>query len=106
MIMLSSFQIKLFLFAAVALFISGIYLVIVTRNTIRTLLGIELITKGVTLLLILVGYISGNINLTQALVITVIIIEVVVIAIAAGIVLRIFRAHQELTTRNLRSMKG
>jgi len=106
MMILSSFQVKLFLFAIIALFTSGLYIMVITRNMIRKLLGIELITKAVTLLFIFTGYISGNINITQALVITVIIIEVVVVAIAAGIVLRLFRVQQSLSIRNLESEKG
>jgi NADH:ubiquinone oxidoreductase subunit K len=103
---LGPFQIKLFLIAIVALFIIGIYTIIATRNLIRTLLGLELTTKAVTLLFILIGFLSGRTGIAQALVITVIIIEVVVIAIAAGLVLGVFRHHHSLDTRNLRNMKG
>jgi NADH:ubiquinone oxidoreductase subunit K len=103
---LSPEQIKLFLIAIAALFTVGLYTVIVTRNLIRTLLGLELITKAVTLLFIFIGFLSGRTGVAQALIITVIIIEVVVIAVAAGLVIGVFRHHQSLSSRNLRNMKG
>jgi NADH:ubiquinone oxidoreductase subunit K len=99
-------QIKIFLIAIISLFTIGIYTIVVTRNLIRTLLGLELVTKAVTLLFILIGFLSGRTNIAQALIITVIIIEVVVIAIAAGIVLGVFRHHHSLDVRNLRKLKG
>lgn len=88
------------------LFIAGFYCIITTRNLIRTLLGLEILTKAVTLMLALAGYLTGATALSQALIITLIVVEVVVIAIAAGIVLNIFRHYNSLDTRNLRTLKG
>ena len=88
------------------LLVAGFYCIIVTRNSIRVLIGIELLSKAVTLMIILAGHVTGRTALAQALVITFIIIEVVVLAVAAGVVLGIFRRHNSLDTRNLRSMKG
>jgi len=90
----------------VMLFIIGLYCILVTRNLMRVLIGLEILTKAVTLLLIVVGYATGHIALAQALVITLIIIEVVVIAITAGVVLSVFRHTDSLDTRNLRDLKG
>jgi len=90
----------------VMLFIIGLYCILVTRNLMRVLIGLEILTKAVTLLLIVVGYATGHIALAQALVITLIIIEVIVIAITAGVVLSVFRHTDSLDTRNLRDLKG
>lgn len=88
------------------LFIAGLYCVIVTRNLMRTLIGLEILTKGVTLLLIVSGYAASHTALAQALVITLIVIEVVVIAIAAGVVLSVYRHTGSLDAGNLRNLKG
>ena len=88
------------------MFIAGFYCILVTRNMIRLMIGIELLTKAVTLLIITAGYVAGRIALTQALVITLIIIEVVIMAIMAGIILSIYRHNQSLDARRLNSLKG
>ena len=88
------------------IFVIGIYCIIVTHNLIRTLIGIELLAKAVTLFIIVAGYITGHAALAQSLVITFIIIEVVIIAVAAGIVINVARVNGNLDARNLRNLKG
>ena len=90
----------------VLLALAGIYCVVVTRNLIRVLIGMELMTKAVTLLLVLGGWASGRMALAQALVINLIVVEVVVIAVAAGIVVSLYRKNLSLDTRELRNLKG
>jgi multisubunit Na+/H+ antiporter MnhC subunit len=86
--------------------IAGIYCLVMTRNFIRVLIGLEIMTKAVTLLIIIAGYASGRLALAQAIVITLIVIEVVVISVAAGIVLSIFRLNGSLDIRKARNLKG
>lgn len=88
------------------LFAIGIYCILATYNLIRVLIGIEILIKAVTLLIIVCGYKSGNLALAQALVITIIVIEVVIITIAAGVVLGIHRHNNSLDARNIRKLKG
>ena len=88
------------------LFIIGFYCVVVTHNLIRTLIGLELITKAVTLLLVVIGFATDHMALMQSYIITLIIIEVVVIAVAAGIVVNVAKQTGSLDARNLREMKG
>jgi multisubunit Na+/H+ antiporter MnhC subunit len=93
-------------FFASLLFIAGFYYILATNNLIRVLIGVELLMKAVTLLLITVGYASGQTALMQSLVITLIVIEVVVIAVATGIVIGIHAHNKTLDTRKLRNLKG
>ena len=88
------------------LFIIGLYCVIVTHNAIRLLIGLEILTKAVTLSIIMAGYITGRPALGQALAITLIVIEVVVVAVAAGIVLGVFKHNRSLDLSALRQLKG
>jgi NADH-quinone oxidoreductase subunit K len=90
----------------VPLAIAGIYCLVMTRNFIRVLIGLELMTKAVTLLIVVAGYASGRLALAQALVITLIVVEVVVVSVAAGIVLGIYRLNGSLDIRKSRNMKG
>ncbi|MCX5701127.1 MAG: NADH-quinone oxidoreductase subunit K [Candidatus Omnitrophica bacterium] len=95
-----------FLVFVLMLLVIGIYCLFATLNLIRALIGVEILIKAVTLLLIVVGYITDHVALTQALVITLIVIEAVVMAVSVGVVLGIHTHKNSLDIRNIRNMKG
>ncbi len=97
---------SIFGFFIILLFIVGTYCLVVTRNILRAVIALEILIKAVTLLLIVVGYITGNVALAQSLVITVIVIEVVIVVIAGGIALSVFRHNDDLDVRRLQNLKG
>jgi NADH-quinone oxidoreductase subunit K len=86
--------------------IVGFYCVTTTRNLVRALIGMELLTKGVTLAIVLAGYVSGQEGLAQSLAITMIIIEVAVIVVAVSLVLGIYRKTAGIDTNSIREIKG
>jgi multisubunit Na+/H+ antiporter MnhC subunit len=92
--------------AVILLVTTGFYCIFMTFNLIRALIGIELLIKGVTLLIITVGYVSRHTALAQALVITLIVIEVVFIVVATGVVIGLQKHYDSLDIRNLRKLKG
>jgi NADH:ubiquinone oxidoreductase subunit K len=85
----------------VLLYVIGFYYLITTRNLIRILIALEVLTKGVTLTLIVVGKMTGQIATAQSMVITLIIIEVVILAIAAGIIIGVVRHTGSLDVRKI-----
>jgi NADH:ubiquinone oxidoreductase subunit K len=88
------------------LFVAGLYCVAFARNLIRTLIGMELMTKSVTLLLALAGAVTGRMALAEAFIITLIVLEVVAIAVAAGLVVGIFKHHGAARAGVLTDLKG
>ena len=92
--------------AIALLLVSALYCILISRNLIRILIGVELLTKAVTLLLIVAGAVTGSGGLAQAFVITLIVIEVVVIATAAGLVIGAFRRTDSLDARELQTLRG
>ncbi len=96
----------LFLTFVALLVVSGVYCFLVTYNLLRMLIGIEIMIKGVTLLVVIAGYLSGQMALAQSIVITVIVIEVVVMVVAAGIILGFFNIYDSLNVKNARNLKG
>ena len=86
--------------------IAGFYCLIMTRNIMRALIGAELLMKAITLLIIIAGHITGNMALAQSIVITLIVVEVVVIAVGCGIALSIFRYNDSLDSRKMSNLKG
>lgn len=86
--------------------IVGFYSVLVSNNLIRTLIGLEVLTKSVTLMIIVTGYMTRQMALAQALAITLIIIEVAMMVVAVGVVLCIFRHDQSIDADIVRNLKG
>ncbi|MGC4067816.1 MAG: NADH-quinone oxidoreductase subunit K [Polyangiaceae bacterium] len=85
---------------------TGLFYLLVTTNLIRALVALELMTKAVTLGLVLVGKLTNNPGFTQALTITVIVIEVVILVVAVGLVLLCHKHTGTVDARNLRNIRG
>lgn len=90
----------------IMLLIIGGYCMLATLNLVRALIGLEILMKAVTLLIIAMGYVSDNLAQAQALVITLIVIETVAIAVAMGLVIGIYRHKRSLDTRDIMNLKG
>jgi NADH-quinone oxidoreductase subunit K len=88
------------------LLVVGLYCLAVSRNLVRILIGLELLTKAVTLLLAVGGYASGRMAQAQSFIIILIAIEVVVIAVAAGVVIGAHEHQGDLDARGLHQLKG
>ena len=99
--MLTLFITAIALIAAIA-----VYCVVLTHNMIRILIALELLNKGVTLLIAVAGAYSGKMALAQSFIIALIIIEVVVTAIGAGIIIAVHARNGSLDLNNLTKIKG
>lgn len=86
--------------------LAGIYCLLVSRNMIRMLIALELLIKAVTFLIALGGYATGQMALAQSLIVTLIVIEVAVVAVAAGIVIGAYNHNGDLDVRKLQNLKG
>jgi len=92
-------------FAAVLLFV-GIYCLLTMRNLIKLFIGIEIISKAITLALITSGLLRNNMTLAQALTITFIVVEVSMVAVALAIIINVYRHTGSLDVRQLTKLKG
>lgn len=86
--------------------ICGIYCILATFNLVRAIIGVEILIKAVTLLIILTGYITKQTALAQSLVITLIVIEVAIMVVVGGVILGAFRYYKTIDTRKLTNLKG
>lgn len=84
----------------------GLYCLLTMRNTVKLLIGIEVIAKGVTLALVAGGAARGSLMVAQSLAITVIVVDVAVIATALALVININRHTKSLDVRKLTKLKG
>ena len=95
----------LFLIAAAMLLAIGIYCLIVTKNLIRVILAIEILTKAATLLMIGAGYVNGRMDAAQSYVITIIVIEVVLLIISVGILYSIYKKTGTISVDEISNLK-
>ncbi len=95
----------LYSFCVAGLIFTGFYCILTRRNVIRLLIGLEIISKGICLLLIAGSY-PHNILLAQALVITIIVIEVCVMACGLALVIKAYKQSGSLDIRTFSRLKG
>ncbi len=86
----------LLLGTAGALFTTGLACLIARSNLIKMVIGLELLGKGVSLVFVTGGYLSGDVGTSQAVVFTLIIIEAVVAAVALALVILAKRTWKTL----------
>lgn len=84
----------------------GLYCLLTMKNTVKLLIGIEVISKGVTLALVASGYARNNLMVAQSLAITVIVVDVAVIATALALIININRHTKSLDVGKLTRLKG
>jgi len=94
------------LVTALLLILTGMYCLMRTRHIIRIILAIELTMKAITLLLICAGRVNGHMALAQTFVVTMIVAEVVVAVVSAGIAVNVFRHYGSMDLDNLTKLKG
>lgn len=95
-----------YLAAIVLTALAGLYYLLVTTHLIRAIIGLELITKAITVGLVLAGRLTGKVGLAQSLVITLIVVEVVIMVVAVGLILTGHRHTGQVDVRDLRNIKG
>jgi len=96
----------IFMGFAAALVFLGIYCLLSQRNLIKLFIGIEIISKGISLALVATGSVRRSILTAQALTITFIVVEVCVVATALAIIINVYRHTKSLDVRKLAKLKG
>ncbi len=64
---------------------------LISRNMIKQLIGLEIMSKACLLAVILSGAATNNVNLAQAIAISMILIEAIVITTGLSIVVKLYK---------------
>ncbi|MCJ7737602.1 MAG: NADH-quinone oxidoreductase subunit K [Anaerolineae bacterium] len=88
------------------LFAIGLGCLLTRRNVIKQVIGLKIMLQGVTIGLIPAGRVVGDPHTAQTMVISALIIETVVIAIAISLIVNIFLRHREGDIDDLVELKG
>ncbi len=83
----------------------GFYCLLVTRNLIRVIVGLQLVVKGVALAFVLGGNMTGNLNLGQTLGLTVIVADTIVAVIGLAMAVQIRHRLGTLDVKELSTLK-
>lgn len=95
----------MFIASIALIFVTGFYSLVVTRNLIRVVIALEVLAKAATLLMILAGALTGDMAQAQVFAVTMIVIEVIVTAVAAGIIIGVFKKNDSLDTKDAANLK-
>jgi NADH:ubiquinone oxidoreductase subunit K len=96
----------LYLGFAAALLTVGLYALLTMRNVIKLFIGIEVVSKAVSLALVGTGFARDHILLAQSLAITFIVVEVSLVATALALIINIYRKTNSLDVRKLTKLRG
>lgn len=88
------------------IFLAGLYGMLVSRSLVRQFIGLEIMSKSCLLGIISVGAKTGEPALAQALIITMIVIEVVVVAAGLALLVKNFRVSGSTDVWKLDGLKG
>jgi NADH-quinone oxidoreductase subunit K len=82
------------------------YGLFVTRNLIKIVLVLQIMVKSALLLLVAAGEASGQINLSQSMVLTVIVADTIVAVIGLAMAVQVMRLTGSLDVADLAKLKG
>jgi len=96
----------LYMAFAALLVAAGIFCLLTMRTLVKLFIGVEVISKGVSLALVATGYVKQTLLTAQAITVTFIVIEVSVVATALAIIINVYRHTGSLDVRRLSKLKG
>jgi NADH-quinone oxidoreductase subunit K len=83
----------------------GLYGLLASRNLIKIIVAMQILTKAAVLALVAAGAASGKINLSQSLAITVIVVDTVVAAVGLALGVQVRKRFGSLDAANLASLR-
>ena len=75
------------------LFLIGLFCLLTRRNVIKQIFGLKIMLQGVTLSLLHAGHLRGDVRFAETMVISALVVETIVIAIALALIVNVFRHY-------------
>lgn len=96
----------LFLSGSVSLFLVGLACLITRRETIKQVIGLKIMLEGVTLGLIYQGHVSGDLQTVQSMVISALVVETILIAVALALIINAYKYYPSGEIDELDRLRG
>ena len=91
---------------SLSLFILGLICLLTRRNVTRQVIGLKIMLQGVSLHLIHAGRLQENLHFSQMMVLSALIVEAVVIAVALALLVNVFHHYPSGDIDDLSRLKG
>jgi multicomponent Na+:H+ antiporter subunit C len=91
---------------SLVVFLLGLFCIISQRNLIKIIIGIEIMGKAVILNFITAGYYQNNVEVAQAIVMTAILIDAIIVAVMLALVVNVFRVNRGILADHIARLKG
>jgi NADH:ubiquinone oxidoreductase subunit K len=98
-------NITIVLAAIVGLLAIGLYAVLIARNLIKIIIGLQLLVKGAMLALIAAGQIAGQTEVGESLALTVIVADTIVAVVGMALAVQIRRHFGTLDVKALSTLR-
>jgi NADH:ubiquinone oxidoreductase subunit K len=90
----------------VILFFLGFFCLITTKSMVRMIIGIEIMARASTFAFVYFGYMQNNTAVSQSIVVTIIVVEAVVSAIALALIMSLYNKSKTANVTELNKLKG
>ncbi len=90
----------------VLLFLIGLFCLLTRRNVIKQVFGLKIMLQGVTLSLVHAAHLRGDVRSAETMVISALVVETVVIAIALALIVNVFRHYPSGDIDRLDRLRG
>ncbi len=93
-------------FAVLGLLGIGLYGVLISRNLIKVVVGLQILVKGAMIALVLAGRLNGKLNTAASLALTVIVVDTIIAVVELALAVQIRRVTGSLDVKSLSKLKG
>ena len=91
---------------SVLLFLVGLFCLLTRRNVIKQVIGLKIMLQGVTLSLVHSGYVLGDMRLAETMVISALVVETIIIAVALALIVNLFRHYPSGDIDDMNRLRG
>ena len=99
-------QDMVFFFGSALLFLLGLGCLVARRESIKQVIGLKIMLQGVTLALIYQGYVSGDLHTVQSMVVSALVVETILIAVALALIINIYQYYPSGDVDELDRLRG
>jgi NADH-quinone oxidoreductase subunit K len=93
-------------YVSIGLFVLGLAGLLTRRQVLKQLFSIKVMLQGVCLMLISAGVLNGDLALAQTMVISALIVEAVVMAVALALIVNVYRHYPSGDVDDLDRLRG
>ena len=90
----------------IVLFVVGLFCLLTRRNVIKQVIGLKIMLQGVTMSLVHAAHVQGDTSFGETMVVSALVVEAVVIAVALALIVNIFRHYPSGDIDDLSRLRG